>query len=158
MSHASSCVWVCFCPSSADQGCGAVLAGRYWGAPIPMIHCSSCGPVPVPEVRVLVPQSASVPDFCCHPAERPSRCASGRRSVPGARWLSAAVRRGSCVANWSVPSPMHLHKAHCCSPFRGCCRLCAQCAVRSARSPVLPGQHLRWFSAALPLRMLVDSG
>ena len=22
---------------------------RYWGAPIPIIHCSSCGPVPVPE-------------------------------------------------------------------------------------------------------------
>ena len=22
---------------------------RYWGAPIPMIHCDSCGAVPVPE-------------------------------------------------------------------------------------------------------------
>ncbi len=27
---------------------------RYWGAPIPMIHCSECGPVPVPENQLPV--------------------------------------------------------------------------------------------------------
>lgn len=27
---------------------------RYWGAPIPIIHCTSCGPVPVPEKQLPV--------------------------------------------------------------------------------------------------------
>ncbi|MFW5896951.1 MAG: class I tRNA ligase family protein, partial [Bacillota bacterium] len=63
---------------------------RYWGAPVPMIHCRNCGPVPVPDEDLPVklphevdyaPQGraplASAPDFvnttcpeCGGPAER----------------------------------------------------------------------------------------
>ncbi len=44
---------------------------RYWGTPIPIIHCEGCGPVPVPEadLPVLLPEDL-VPDGSGNPLDR----------------------------------------------------------------------------------------
>lgn len=44
---------------------------RYWGTPIPIIHCESCGPVPVPEkdLPVVLPQDL-VPDGSGNPLNK----------------------------------------------------------------------------------------
>jgi len=44
---------------------------RYWGTPIPIIHCEACGPVPVPEadLPVVLPEDL-VPDGSGNPLDR----------------------------------------------------------------------------------------
>ena len=44
---------------------------RYWGTPIPIIHCAACGPVPVPEadLPVVLPEDL-VPDGTGNPLNR----------------------------------------------------------------------------------------
>jgi leucyl-tRNA synthetase len=44
---------------------------RYWGCPIPMIHCGTCGPVPVPrdQLPVVLPEDVSL-DAPGNPLER----------------------------------------------------------------------------------------
>jgi leucyl-tRNA synthetase len=44
---------------------------RYWGTPIPIIHCESCGPVPVPEadLPVILPEDL-VPDGSGNPLDK----------------------------------------------------------------------------------------
>ena len=44
---------------------------RYWGTPIPMIHCDSCGPVPVPEkdLPVVLPEDL-IPDGSGNPLNK----------------------------------------------------------------------------------------
>src|SRR4029077_37044 len=44
---------------------------RYWGCPIPLIHCEDCGVVPVPDEQlpVVLPENL-VPDGTGNPLER----------------------------------------------------------------------------------------
>ncbi|HEY8509505.1 MAG TPA: leucine--tRNA ligase, partial [Steroidobacteraceae bacterium] len=47
---------------------------RYWGTPIPIIHCEACGPVPVPEkdLPVILPEDL-VPDGTGNPLNKDER-------------------------------------------------------------------------------------
>jgi leucyl-tRNA synthetase len=47
---------------------------RYWGTPIPIIHCADCGPVPVPEkdLPVVLPDDL-IPDGSGNPLNKSSR-------------------------------------------------------------------------------------
>ncbi|MGH6953797.1 MAG: leucine--tRNA ligase, partial [Alphaproteobacteria bacterium] len=60
---------------------------RYWGCPIPVIHCSSCGIVPVPEedLPVTLPEDVSFEKpgnpLDHHPSWKRVRCPSCRRDA-----------------------------------------------------------------------------
>ena len=62
---------------------------RYWGTPIPIIHCTDCGPVPVPEqdLPVVLPEDC-IPDGSGNPlAKREDflRCTCPRCGKPARR-------------------------------------------------------------------------
>ncbi len=62
---------------------------RYWGTPIPIIHCASCGAVPVPEdqLPVVLPEDC-VPDGSGNPLRKREdflRCTCPKCGKPGRR-------------------------------------------------------------------------
>ena len=74
---------------------------RYWGCPIPLIHCDGCGTVPVPDEQlpVLLPENL-VPDGSGNPL------LEGRRHFSPARVRDAAAPRGARPTPW-IPSWIH---------------------------------------------------
>jgi len=94
---------------------------RYWGTPIPIIHCEACGPVPVPErdLPVVLPEDL-IPDGSGNPL---NKCRSfldvacpqcGRRGARPTRWTPSSTRRGTSCATatpasrtaWSARAPV----------------------------------------------------
>jgi leucyl-tRNA synthetase len=62
---------------------------RYWGTPIPIIHCTGCGPVPVPEkdLPVVLPEH-HVPDGSGNPLNKDAtflNCVCPQCGQPGTR-------------------------------------------------------------------------
>ncbi|WP_343628978.1 leucine--tRNA ligase [Roseateles sp.] len=62
---------------------------RYWGTPIPIIHCETCGPVPVPEkdLPVVLPEDC-IPDGSGNPLNKRAdflNCACPKCGAPAQR-------------------------------------------------------------------------
>ena len=70
---------------------------RYWGCPIPLIHCAACGAVPVPEQQlpVVLPEDL-VPDGSGNPLAK-------SRAFPSAAVRAAARPRAAKPTPW-IPS------------------------------------------------------
>ncbi len=78
---------------------------RYWGTPIPAIHCPACGVVPVPDadLPVLLPEDVEFRGDRGQPARevrglrarRAARSAADRRGARPTRWTPSSTRPGT---------------------------------------------------------------
>ena len=81
---------------------------RYWGCPIPIIHCPKCGDVPVPDehLPVVLPEDC-VPDGSGNPLNKRAgfrehdvpEVRRARRSAKPTRWTRSSIRRGTTCAS-----------------------------------------------------------
>ena len=105
---------------------GRVSRQRYWGTPIPIIHCAACGAVPVPrdQLPVVLPEDVTF-DVPGNPLDRHptwkhvacptcggAACARPTRSTP------SSIRRGISSASPASPRTRAFDRAR--RPTRGC--------------------------------------
>jgi hypothetical protein len=94
---------------------------RYWGTPIPIIHCQTCGAVPVPDdqLPVTLPEDVSF-DIPGNPLDRhPSwsksiaQAAEILRGGRPTRWIPLSIQAGILSA-----SPANRRTSHLIAPLR----------------------------------------
>ena len=95
---------------------------RYWGCPIPIIHCDDCGSVPVPDEQlpVVLPEDC-VPDGSGNPLGKRDDFrmsiapgAASRHGVKPTPWTPSSIRPGttratpasSAATAWSMTKPI----------------------------------------------------